>query len=122
MFVCDQETGIIRMCRGDDVKVALFIDCGDDDYASRQYILNDTDTVYFAVLELQRPFEQAILCKSYTSHSEKDDNGNLYITLDSSDTLNLLPGKYHYTIKMSSIEDGKNLVTTIVPERELYIE
>ena len=38
MCIIDTETGIIRICRGDDVCLPFFIDCGNDQYSSRYII------------------------------------------------------------------------------------
>ena len=115
------DSGMIQLNRGDSFKLPLIINCGTA-LEPIQYLLADNDIIYFAVLEPNTLFENAIIRKKYTNRDELDDNGNLYIRLSPKDTENLLPGKYYYTIKMQTmLNDGDYDVQTIVPETELQL-
>lgn len=122
MCIIDTETGIIRMCRGDDMNLPLFIDCGGDDYSSR-YVVQDGDTVFFALMQPNQRFECATLIKTFDSTSPKTEDGDIIINITSEDTENLFGGRYYYMIKMQSQDgNGNQFVTTLVPNREFYIE
>lgn len=122
MCIIDTETGIIRICRGDDICIPLFIDCGNDDYSSR-YTLGDNDTIFFALMQPNQRFECAILLKTFTKDSQKTEDGDILIKIDSKDTENLFGGKYYYMIKLQTHDEGGNkTICTLVPNREFYIE
>lgn len=122
MCIIDTETGIIRICRGDDVCLPLFIDCGNDQYSSR-YIIQDNDTIFFALMQPNQRFECATLLKTFTKDSPQTEDGDLIIKINSEDTENLFGGRYYYMIKMQSYdENGNQFITTLVPNREFYIE
>lgn len=114
--------GIIQLTRGDSLKLPLFINSNTDSNPVR-YFLKETDTVYFALLEPNQNFEDAIFKKVFTYDSNKTEDGDLWITLNPGDTENLLPGKYYYTLKLRSINqlDNTEFVRTIVPEKEFWI-
>lgn len=113
--------GIIRLTRGDSMKVPLFINNGTD-MSPIRYTLNSNDTVYFAIMEPNRPFEDAILKKVLTAEDEMTDQGDLWIKLDPADTEHLLPGKYFYTVKLKTItDDGKYTVRTVITEKEFWL-
>lgn len=113
--------GIIRLTRGDSMKVPLFINNGTD-MAPIRYYLNSSDTIYFAIMEPNRPFEDAIIKKVFTTEDEMTDQGDLWIKLDPTDTEHLLPGKYFYTVKLKTItDDGKYTVRTVITEKEFWL-
>ena len=91
--------GQIEMNRGDSFKAPLFINCGDKANPI-QYELTESDVIYFAVMEANQRFEDAIIKKIYNIHSDKDDNNNIIIGLSPEDTYNLYTGKYYYTVKI----------------------
>lgn len=113
--------GIIRLTRGDSMKVPLFINNGTDMVPVR-FVLNSSDTVYFAIMEPNQQFEDAILKKVFTVNDEMTDQGDLWIKLDPIDTEHLLPGKYFYTVKLKTVaDDGKYTVRTIITEKEFWL-
>ena len=85
--------------------------------------MTNTDVVYFALMEPNQTFEQAILKKVFTTESPKTEDGNIIIHLKSTDTQNLLPGIYSYTIKLTTvnIETDETIVTTLVPQRKFCL-
>ena len=99
--------------------------------------------LYFAIMEPNQPFEFAIvkkkydydnppeyvtseelgtcLCKQFTFF---DFNGvAIKINLKPEDTVNLLPGRYYYTVKLktNNTEDGSYSVKTIVDKTLFYV-
>jgi hypothetical protein len=112
-------TKIIELTRGDSFMYPLFINIGTEMYPER-YLLKEGDTVYFAVMEPNQKFEDAILKKVYTASDEETPDGDLIISIRSEDTEHLEPGKYYYTIK-AKFSDSKLPVQTIIENREFWI-
>ena len=112
-------TKIIEITRGDSFQYPLFINMGTEMYPER-YLLKEGDTVYFAVMEPNQRFEDAILKKVYTYEDERDEHGDLIIKFDSMDTQYLHTGKYYYTIKIK-FSDSELPVQTIIENREFWI-
>lgn len=122
MFDISKE-GNIQLIRGDTLSLALFINQGNELVPSR-YLLGDNDTVYFALMEQNQLFENAILKKVFTKEtSEFTEDGDLIITLDPSDTESLLEGQYIYTIKLrtTNLDTNREEVRTVVPEHQFSI-
>ncbi len=122
MFDISKE-GNIQLVRGDTLSLALFINQGNELVPSR-YLLGDNDTVYFALMEQNQLFENAILKKVFTKEtSEFTEDGDLIITLDPSDTENLLEGQYIYTIKLrtTNLDTNREEVKTVVTEHQFSI-
>lgn len=113
--------GIIRLTRGDSMRAPLFINSGTDMEPIR-YNLNSNDTVYFAVMGPNQPFESAIIKKVFTAEDEMTEQGDLWVKLDPIDTEHLLPGKYFYTVKLKTMaDDGKYTVRTVITEKEFWL-
>ena len=111
----------LMLNRGDTLSFALFINAGDE-LNPEQYIVTENDTVYFALMEANGDFEHALLKKVFTSESEKDEYGNIIITLVPEDTQNLICGEYSYTIKLKSdTVGGKYNVFTLISQRRVDI-
>lgn len=96
---------IISLVRGDTLTQSIYLNQGTPLYPIR-YTLSGEDKLYLAIMEPNQRFEDAILKKSFNANSEKTGDGDLIITLNSSDTENLLPGLYYYTIKMEFSEEN----------------
>ena len=110
---------IITMNRGDSFEASLFINCGDKMWPER-YILKPGDTVYFALMEPNQKFEDAILKKVFTLADPMTPDGDVIISLKSEDTQYLLPGKYFYTIKVN-FADSTLPVQTVIEKQEFWI-
>lgn len=111
---------IVTLIRGDSFKSPIIINAGTF-LEPIHYTLTKDDTLYFALMEPNQSFENAILKKVYTVDSEKDENGDTYLTFSSNDTENLLPGIYYYTIKLVTTVDNKTEANTIVPNTQFNI-
>ena len=111
----------IKLSRGDSLSMGLFINKGTA-LCPIRYDLSGNDTVYFAVMEENQRFEDAIIKKVYNSESLKTSEGDLLIKLKPQDTEDLLSGMYRYTIKLKREISQDNFdVVTLVPEHQLYI-
>jgi hypothetical protein len=90
------KNNIIVVTRGDSLEFKPNpITLGD--YA--QYELQGDDTIYFGLMDPGQYFENALVRKVFTS----DDFASIedfVLELDPEDTLDLLPGKYFYALKL----------------------
>lgn len=101
---------IIKIVRGDTYEFALSI----LDESNNPYILKGNDTIYFGLMEPNAPFERAILRKKITADtltsindyanlsevSKYDVSEDPVIPIFPTDTVNLLPGVYYYSVKL----------------------
>lgn len=124
--------GFIMLTRGDTFSAPLFINWGTKCQPVRYYIKNHPGaTVYFGVMEVHQPFEQAIIKRYYKYGQDQNGKpilneygdttnecGDIIITLRPQDTEFLLPGKYYYAAK---VVNNKGEVDTIIPKTEFFI-
>lgn len=111
--------GFVRLTRGDSMAFPLFINRGTVTSPVRYEIANHPEAhVYFGVMEPNQPFEEALIRKTYNSDSYITQEGDLVIILEPKDTLNVLPGKYFYSVK---VDYGDGTIDTIIPSTEFYI-
>lgn len=117
-----ENTGIIRITRGDSAEAPLFMNQGCELNPIR-YELKDNDEVYFGVMEPNYPFEQAIIKKKYTKN-DVNEYGDVVVKFSSEDTVNLIPGKYFYSIKLNKWDEEKQIydIYTIVERTQFFIE
>ncbi len=90
--------GIITVNRGDSFSFPLYINCGTN-LEPILYNIDSSVVVYFAVMEPNQPFEDALIKKRYTA-ADCDENGNVIIRFRPKDTQCILPGKYYYQVKV----------------------
>lgn len=90
--------GIITVNRGDSFKFPLTINFGTS-LNPDTFGLQEHDKVYFAVMEPNQPFENALIKKVFT-RSDVNDKHEIEISFRPKDTLCVLPGKYYYQIKL----------------------
>lgn len=113
--------GNIKLSRGDSLTMSLFINSGTE-LSPVRYTLTQSDTVYFAVMEENQLFENAILKKVYTSASDKTSDGDLLLKLRPQDTEDLISGMYKYTVKLKkNTSQTEYDVTTLITEHQFYI-
>ena len=108
---------IIRLVRGDTFEISLT-----DLYDTNKIELGPDDNLYFALMEPNQSFENAIVKKVFGQQSPKDANGNLIINFDSTDTEYLSPGKYYYMIKLRTIKNNKEFVDTLILPTLFWVE
>lgn len=97
----------IIMTRGDSdiIPVHLYYGMERDYLTNNTYYINKNDKVFFAIMEPNQHFEDAIVKKVYLikdcgSKTYDKQSGTLYVRLDSSDTEWLVPGDYYYQVKL----------------------
>jgi hypothetical protein len=116
---------IITINRGDTFGYTFYINLGTKMHPIL-HTLEEGEKLYLGVSEANFQFENAIIKKVFTS-ADADSEGVIYIEFASTDTLNLLPGNYYYSIKLSQpIPDtseivGLEKVTTLVPRTKFVI-
>ena len=103
------ENGIITISRGDSFYAPICIN-SNTKLNPVQYTLQENDTLYFAIVEPNQSFENAIIKKVYDASSERDAKGNTLLKIETQDTEYLSAGKYYYTLKLKS---GNRLTTLI---------
>ena len=107
MFYIDKLTGSVSLNRGDDATFTLHINQGTN-LCPLQYPLKEKDNIYFAIEEPNQPFEHAIVKKVINLKNcllDKDDN--ITFTINSEDTVALMPGTYYYEVKMSLYKENQ---------------
>lgn len=124
MFKIDPVSKIITINRGDTVEFPVYVNTMGNMWAPIKTELDDGDTLYFAIMEPNTKFEQAIVKKIFNKYSIRDTEGDLLIKLDPIDTLYLRPGKYYYSIKRKRVDVMTfhvERVDTIIPNTPFYI-
>jgi len=111
---------IITMTRGDSVTIPLELFYNTEERLyNNPYYINVYDKVFFAIMEPNQPFEDAIVKKIYT-YSDLQSDGTINIELISADTEFLHPGDYYYTVKIlkksaeEETEDSTGSVETVI--------
>lgn len=114
--------GHIRLSRGDTFSMPIYINQGDN-MTKILYSLQAHDELYFALMEPNQPWEQAIVKKKYTC-SDNQEDGGVIIALEPKDTMCLFPGLYYYQIKarIFDYENNKYIVNSITPKLQFWIE
>ncbi len=92
------QNGIITVTRGDSFKMPLVLNVGTT-FNPRRFALDENSYVYFAVMEPNQPFENALIRKRYTVE-DVNENGDIMVAFRPQDTQCVLPGKYYYQIKL----------------------
>lgn len=93
---------IIIRNRGDSNSIKINIRSGLSELNRLGVTFVDSEfNIYFGVMLPHQKFEDAIIRKRFTIN-DCDCCGNLIIQLSPADTLDLKPGIYYYSIKMSA--------------------
>lgn len=111
---------IITVNRGDSFEFNLMVNQGTvlNEVA---YTMAANDKVYFALMEPNQKFEDAIIVKIYTKEDQWS-NGEITVHFDASDTENLHPGLYYYQVKLRTItEDSDDEVTTVIGKTKFIL-
>ena len=111
------KNGIVTVNRGDIFSLNVLVNAGTI-LEPVIYLMQEGDKLYFAVMEPNQPFEQALIRKVYTGESQ-DTEGNVLIDFASTDTEYLIPGKYYYTVKLYRAEGG--LIDTIISKTQFIL-
>lgn len=113
------KNNIITINRGDSFSYLFYIDIGYP-LSPQPYILQEGDKLYLGVCEPNQFFEAALIKKVFTIEDNMDD-GSVSIDFEPTDTLDLLPGNYYYSIKLSRVAEGKEIVTTVIPRTKFIL-
>ena len=114
------EDNYLKMNRGDSYSIPLTINEGTKlDF--QQYQLRQFDKIYIGIMEPNQSFENAIIRKVITILSPTDEYGRPLFQLEPIDTEYLLTGKYFIEIKIVQKQNNKDIVTTLLPLREFFI-
>ena len=98
--------------RGDSAIISAML-CEGNNLTKIMYTLDESDEIYFAILEPNQCWENAIVKKKFTNLSGTE----LKIELKPQDTMCLLPGLYYYQVKLRK----KDQVYTLNNRSRLYI-
>lgn len=121
MFHIDN-SGIISLNRGDHFQAPLFINMGTDDDPVRVDLIKFPYLeVYMGIMLPHQTFETAIIKKKFTV-KDVNDKGDVVVTIQPEDTINLKPGKYFYEIK-ARIDDSIDgeYVRTIINKTQFLV-
>ena len=112
--------GIITVNRGDSFSFPLYLNCGTN-LEPILYNIDSSVVVYFAVMEPNQPFEEALIKKRYTA-ADCDENGNVIIKFRPKDTQCVLPGKYYYQVKVQRFnsDDPEDYEVDTVVDKTLF--
>lgn len=114
--------GIITVNRGDSFRLPMVLNYGTN-LEPMNYQMSQSSIVYFAVMEPNQPFEDALIKKKYTM-DDADADGNIVIKFRPQDTQCVLPGKYYYQVKLqrfNSNDPEDYEVDTVVDKTLFYI-
>ena len=114
--------GIITVNRGDSFQFPLVLNMGTN-LEPEKYVLDSNAFVYFAVMEPNQPFENALIRKKFDSN-DVDENGNVIIKFRPQDTQCVLPGKYYYQVKLQRFnsDDPEDYdVNTVIEKTQFFI-
>lgn len=118
-------TNIIAINRGDTFEFSVTI--ADASSETGIYTLRDNDAIYFGLMDPNQQFENALVKKKIGLDSEYvDPEGNISIVIEPEDTIDLLPGRYFYMIKlkMDHVDDQGDevhAVKTIIDKTKFVI-
>ena len=114
--------GIITINRGDSFRLPLMLNYGTK-MEPLMYRMTPKSFVYFAVMEPNEPFENALIRKKYTI-DDVDEDGNIVIKFRPQDTQCVLPGKYYYQVKLQrlNLDDPEDYeVDTVIDKTQFFI-
>lgn len=108
---------MIFLPRGDSCQITITPIDGNN-FDGELYEFANDDVIYFAIEEVGQRFEDAIVKKTYTK-SDLDEDGNIVITMNPTDTEYLKEQMYFYEIKVAN--SNQTQVDTIVPRKRFFL-
>lgn len=106
---------IITMIRGDSLELEVVLNDG-----QTAYDLQEGDVVYFGLMDPGQYFEDALV-KKKGYITDLNSEGKIVFRFSPEDTLDLLPGKYFYSIKLQFYRNGIEKVITLVNKTKFII-
>lgn len=96
-----QYNNIITLSRGDSYEFSVNLT---DDFG-QDYVMQGRDTLYMGIMDPHQPFEDALVKKKFVTDNRLNSDGQVFdnivnIAIFPEDTLDLIPGKYYYAIKL----------------------
>ena len=119
MFVVIEDN-YLKMNRGDSYILPIVINEGTK-LCFKQYQLRQFDKIYVGIMEYGQSFENAIIRKVLSITSPTNKYGHPLLKLVPKDTEYLITGKYFIEIKLVQKENDEDIVTTILPMKEFFI-
>lgn len=119
MFVVIEDN-YLKMNRGDSYTLPIVINEGTK-LCFKQYQLRQFDKIYVGIMEYGQSFENAIIRKVLSITSPTNKYGHPLLKLVPRDTEYLITGKYFIEIKLVQKENDEDIVTTILPMKEFFI-
>ena len=109
---------IIVINRGDSYNLVVQL----RDNGGVPYKMSTSDRLYFGLMDPHQPFENALIKKRMT-YKDCDENGFVTFKLESSDTVDLLPGVYYYAVKIHHVDKATNTdeVATIIAKTKFIV-
>lgn len=116
------KNGIVTVNRGDSFEFPILLSIGNP-LNDIIYPLREHDTVYIGIMEPNQRFEDALI-KKVCKQQDQDKFGYVVAQFRSLDTLNVLPGKYYYQVKLQTLNQktGEYDTETIVDKTLFYIQ
>lgn len=113
--------GIINLNRGDAFSLDVTINIGTI-IEPIIYLMKNKDKLYFALMEPNEPFEQALMRRMFTE-ADQDSSGNVLMKFPAEQTEYIMPGTYYYTVKLvrQDTDEDEPLVDTIIPKTKFVI-
>lgn len=124
MINIDSTNKIITLTRGDTESITFKTNTGSG-VEPKYYEMTEDDKLYFALMEPNQKFEDAILKKVIDYNTYSLSGKEYIIKFNTADTEHLLPGTYYYQIKLYIENDpeneGNESLYTIVPKTKFFI-
>ena len=113
--------GILTFNKGDSFSIPLFINKGTDICPIR-YEVTGKDQVVLAITQPQQVFYHSSITKIFTE-ADKNEQGDVMISISGKDTCYLPGGLYYYQIKLRkyNLETNEYDVITITNKNQLYL-
>lgn len=117
----------ITMTRGDTYKIPLYIFTSNSELKHYAFFPNVNDKIFFAIMEPNQKFEDAIIKKVYYYQDVDKETGKIDIKMESTDTQYLTPGTYYYSVKLlrkspwEKTDDTQGTVETVVDKTKFVL-
>ena len=108
-MILDLDGTTLEMVRGDTFILPLQLNEGTRENFA-QHKLSDDEYLYIGIMKPNQSFENAQIRCMLNKDSEKDSFGNYIMKLSPEHTVNMEPGKYYLSIKLSNGDATYTLV------------
>ena len=121
------KNNIITITRGDTHDIPLHIFLSNSILKDYSFFPNRYDKIFFAVMEPNQKFEDALIKKIYYYNDVDKETGKIDIKMESTDTQYLTPGTYYYCVKLlrkspwEVTDDTSGTVETVVDKTKFIL-